>query len=177
MNFKDIIENLKKDKKKAIVLFTGLIGIVLLLISNYSSDKNINSINSDVVCENNSHVMTIEDVEKVIEKKLTELISSVKGAGNTRVAVSVSSAGEFIYAENKKSDTDTDSASLDTEIVVFEQNDSENGLVISVKSPDVLGVAVICEGGDSSVVKAEITDLITSLFGIGSDRVYVGTKS
>ena len=67
--------------------------------------------------------------------------------------------------------------SEDSEIVIYEsQNGVDEGLVISIKSPDVIGVAIVCEGGESSVVKAEITKLVTSLFGIGADRVYVGNK-
>ena len=83
-----------------------------------------------------------------------------------------------MYAENIKKENDSNSVSEDSEIVVYEsQNGADAGLVVSIRSPDIIGVAIICEGGESSVVKAEITKLVTSLFGIGSDRVYVGNKA
>ncbi len=37
----------------------------------------------------------------------------------------------------------------------------------------VYSVAVICEGADSVAVRARLTELITSLYGIGSNRVSV----
>jgi len=47
--------------------------------------------------------------------------------------------------------------------VVFE--DGNEGRVYSV--------AVVCDGGDSVRVRAAVTELITSLFGIGANRVSV----
>ena len=175
MNFKDIISKVKEDKKTLVIIAVGILGIFLLAFSNYFADTDIDS-NEDKVDETVAQPISTESIEKKLEERLTQIVSSVKGAGNTQVMVTVASAGEYVYAENKKYDKDSDSTSTDTEIVVFEQTDSDTGLVISIKSPDVLGVAVICEGGDSAVVKSEITNLVTSLFGIGADRVYVGSK-
>lgn len=40
-------------------------------------------------------------------------------------------------------------------------------------SGEVVAVAVICEGGDSLSVRATLTDMIGSLYGIGSNRISV----
>ena len=83
-----------------------------------------------------------------------------------------------MFLENKKMETDDGSSSEDKEIVLYESSGgSDSGLVVSIRSPDISGVVILCEGGGSSVVRAEITKLVTSLFGIGSDRVYVGEKA
>lgn len=37
----------------------------------------------------------------------------------------------------------------------------------------VSAVAVVCEGGDSLTVRARLTELITTLYGIGSNRVSI----
>lgn len=176
MNIKKVISDIKADKKTAAIIIVGILGIFLLLISNYSDNENIDS-NEDKVIEAETQTVTADEIEKKLEERLSEVISSVKGAGNAHVMVTVASVGEYVYAENKKYDTDTDSSSTDSEIVIFERDENDAGLVITVKSPDVLGVAVICEGGDSAVIKSEIINLVTSLFGIGSDRVYVGSKA
>ncbi len=52
-------------------------------------------------------------------------------------------------------------------MVIFEDNKSEN------EEGRVYSVAVICEGADNINVRARITSLITSLYGIGSNRVSV----
>lgn len=176
MNFKQLSDRIRNDKKMLFAIIAGFSGVILLIISNFSAGENIDS--NELTFENEQvQEWSITDIEEKIEEKLTGIISSVNGAGKTEVYVNISSTGEYVYAENKKTDTDSDNSSSDSEIVIYEKDDSENGLVITIKSPEILGVAVVCEGGDSSVVRAEISKLITSLFGIGTDRVYVGTKS
>lgn len=176
MNISDIFSSIKKDKKTLMIILIGIVGIIFLIISNYSVSDNIDS-NEDNISDNVTHTVSVDEIEQKLENRLIQLISSVKGVGNVHVMVTVASAGEYVYAENKQYNSDSDSSSSDTEIVIYEQNDTETGLIISIRSPDVLGVAIVCEGGDSSVVRSEITDLVTSLFGIGSDRVYVGSES
>lgn len=175
MKYQDMIKGIKNDKKTVIIIAVGILGIILLAVSNYSKSDNINSI-EDKVNEIQTTAITTECIEAGLEKKLVSLLSTIKGVGNVSVMITVASTGEYVYAENKKYDKDSDSISTDTEIVLFEDNNNDSGLVISVKNPDILGVAVICEGGENAVVKSEITQLITSLFGIGSNRVYVGSK-
>lgn len=176
MNAKDMITSLKSDKKTAIIIIIGIIGIFLLAISNYSDTQSIDS-NEDSTTQSTQQSISLEDIEAQLEERLVSVISSVKGAGKTQVMVTVASLGEYVYAENEKTDINADSTSSDTEIVVFEQDGDDTGLILTVKSPEVRGVAVVCEGGDSSVIKAEIINLVTSLFGIGSDKVYVGSKA
>ena len=38
---------------------------------------------------------------------------------------------------------------------------------------EVMAVAVICEGADSSSVRAALTDMIGSLYGIGANRISI----
>lgn len=176
MNFKELTDRIRNDKKMVFAIVAGFAGLLLLVISNFSAKDSIDS-NDPTFVNEAVQELNITDVEAEIEEKLNGIISSVNGAGKTEVYVNISSTGEYVYAENKKSDVDSDNSSSDTEIVIYENDDRENGLVITIKSPEILGVAVVCEGGDSSVVRAEISKLITCLFGIGADRVYVGTKS
>lgn len=176
MNIKEMLDKLKSDKKTAIIVLVGILGIFLLAMSNFSSEKNINT-NEDKVQSEETSSLTVDDIEEKLEKRLGEMISQISGAGNVKVMVTVASAGEYVYAQNEKKESDGNSSSADSEIVIYDSSNGDNALVVSIKSPDVLGVAVICEGGGSAVIKSEITKLVTSLFGIGSDRVYVGSKA
>lgn len=172
----NFIEKLREDKKLLAVILIGIVGVVLLVFSGGNDDATEN-VQTDVV-QTTSAFTAAGEIEDLLEKKIENIASQVKGAGNVSAVVSVASTGEYIYAENKKSDHDTDSSSQDSEIVIYEsQNGADTGLIISIKNPEIIGVAVVCEGGESAVVRAEITNLVTSLFGIGSDRVYVGSKS
>lgn len=174
---KEIIDKLKKDKKLLIVIAIGLLGMIIL-VSGSMSEREKKSDLSDNAVPDSEKTLTASDIEEMLENKLTAIISDISGAGAVNVMVTVNSSGEYVYAENSKTKNGSDSSSSDSEIVIYESADKgDNGLVVSVKSPEILGVAVLCEGGESSVVKAEIVNLVTSLFGIGSDRVYVGKKA
>ena len=173
----EVFTNLKNDKKALIIFFAGIFGIFLLLISNFSYNDSIDTNNDKTIIESADASLTTEQIEEKLEARLSTIISQISGAGNSTVMVSIASAGEYVYAKNDSSKNDTDSSATENEIVIYDSGDGDSGLVISIKSPDVLGVAIICEGGGSAIIKSEITNLVTSLFGIGSDRVYVGVKS
>jgi stage III sporulation protein AG len=49
----------------------------------------------------------------------------------------------------------------------------ENGELTESRPPLVLGVTVVCSGGDSDHVRARLTEMITALFDIPSNRVAV----
>lgn len=172
----NLIDKIRQDKKLTIVLLIGFVGVLMLVFVRSDSEIKTSAEKSETATT--AITYSTYDIEKIFEKKLTEIISQVNGAGKTSAVVSVASSGEYVYAKNTKKENDKDSTSEDSEIVIYEsQNGADEGLVISIKSPDVIGVAIVCEGGESSVVKAEITKLVTSLFGIGADRVYVGNKA
>ena len=176
MKMEEFVGKLKNDKKMIVVVCIGIIGVLILMfLGNDSTSDNENDVGGEETTTSN--VSSIDDIENKLETKLTEIISEIEGVGEVRVVVTVASSDSYIFAENIKSDNDTDSFSSDREIIIYKGKDGDDGLKIGIRSPDVLGVAVVCQGATSSVVKSEITGLVTSLFGIGSDRVYVGNMS
>lgn len=173
----ELLDKLKKDKKLLIIAAVGILGIIILFVGSLKeSGGRGSSQQAESVPE--ERTMTAADIEEVLEEKLTAIVSQISGAGAVKVMVTVNSSGEYVYAQNSKTKNDSDSSSNDSEIVIYESaGKGDNGLVISVKNPEILGVAVLCDGGESAVIKSEVVQLVTSLFGIGSDRVYVGKKA
>lgn len=176
MNYKAITEKIKvmmSDKKiSAIIISIAAVFMVLLINTGNDNKKTVTEEVTTAVS-----VLSINDIQTEIENRLEEMIKNVQGAGNVSVMVSLRSSGEYIYAENSRKENNGEKQLQDNEIVIYESdNGNDEGLIVSVKSPEIEGVAVVCDGGNSSVVRAEITGLITSLFGIGADRVYVGSN-
>lgn len=93
-----------------------------------------------------SETLTLEEYKEKLEGELTDLCSDVDGVGRCKV---------FVTFERG------------------EQNTYKGGVIIENKPPKVLGVTVICHGADSDYVKSGLTDMITALFDIGSNRVAV----
>lgn len=168
----EILEKLKIVKEKKIFLAVIVSVFIILLIILSSSTETTDTEYQETTVKNQ-----ITDTEKT-EEQLEKIISRIDGVGNVNVMITFSSSGEFIYAENSKSENNGDKSSFDSEVVLYEaENGNNEGLVVSVKNPEISGVAVVCDGGGKIEIKAEITDLVTSLFGIGADRVYVGSNA
>ena len=120
-----------------------------------------------------------------IEKRLTEIVSSIDGAGKTRVMVTLESGAEQVYARNEKIKSDTsggtalekENFSDEKEYVLIESDGNEGGMIIKLIQPKIRGVAVVCEGGGSDAVRQEITQAITAVLDISASRVYITKMS
>lgn len=94
----------------------------------------------------NDGEITLDEYKERLEAELSDLCSDVRGVGKCRV---------FVTFERG------------------EQNTYKGSAITETKPPKVLGITVICKGADSDRVRSELTDMLTSLFDIGSNRVAV----
>ena len=90
--------------------------------------------------------ITLGEYKKALEEELSSLCSKIDGVGKCHVTVTFERG---------------------------EQNSYKGNTLVESKPPRILGVTVVCRGGDSDRVKSEITDVMISLFDIGSNRVAV----
>ena len=96
--------------------------------------------------ENDESKDTLESYKTNLEEEVASLASGVKGVGKCRV------------------------------LITFERgalNTYKGGELIETRPPLVMGVTVVCEGGDSDQVRARLTEMLTALFDIPSNRVAV----
>ncbi len=185
MDIKQTFEKLKSafisDKKLAVLCAVGVLGVLLLVISEFrpSDGKKAEKKESVTVAQNQ------ETYAEDIEKRLTEIVSSIDGAGKTRVMVTLDSGAEQVYAKNEKIKSDTsggtaiekENFSNEKEYVLIETDGNEGGMIIKLIQPKIRGVAVVCEGGGSDAVRQEITQAITAVLDISASRVYITKMS
>ena len=69
----------------------------------------------------------------------------------------------------KRQDTDSDGSSTH----VLLGSGRADGLVETVQTPRILGVAVVCEGGGSAAVQGRVTALLEALTGLGASHITV----
>ncbi len=115
---------------------------------------------------------------EALEESLKKTVSSIDGAGTCTVMVTLDCAIENVYAQNMNTENDAaegESSYAGTgEYVILKTGSStEEGLLLTVLEPKVRGVAIICAGGDSFIVKQAITETVTALFSIRSNQVSV----
>ena len=185
MDIKHFFEKLKSvftsDKKLAVLCAVGVLGVVLLILSEFIPSGEKKAEKKESVTAAQSQETYAED----IEKRLTEIVSSIDGAGKTRVMVTLESGAEQVYARNEKIKSDIsggtalekENFSDEKEYVLIETDGNEGGMIIKLIQPKIRGVAVVCEGGGSDAVRQEITQAITAVLDISASRVYITKMS
>ena len=172
----------KNDKRIRIVLILGLVGIVLIGLSQFwpSGGKETPVAAGDTAT-------ATEAYKEKLEERVREIVSSVEGVGKSQVMVTLESGVEYVYEkeQNVSSTLNEDNTqgsgmkiqqsedNKESFIIVEDENGHKTALVRTRLEPKVQGVVVVCEGGGSALVAKNIYDLVTTALGIGYDRVCV----
>ncbi len=113
----------------------------------------------------------------VSDKSLIENAEPVNGEITASSSVNDKATGEYVYAQNSKRESDPDSVSESGEYVIIGGNGDKKALVRKVDNPEIMGVVVVCEGGESNVVKEKVYNAVSAAFGIPSQKIFVtGSK-
>lgn len=177
------LDKLSKNHKfvKTIVI-VGLIGILLILMSGLFTDKKDNS---EVKQSSEIAYISLTQYENELEQNLADIISSINGAGKTRVLLTMDSTVEQVYATDKnmaqnnsensggQTESKKDTSATTTYITVELSDGTQQTVLIKEIQPKVRGVLVVCSGGDNNVVKEKIVDAVTKVLNISSSRVSV----
>lgn len=152
------------DEKKRVnlLLCAALAGLLLLAFSAWiPSDAE-----TETLPATNDSEDLPQDYAVQLEQKLQDIIAEVEGVGAVRVMVTLRTGQENVYA----TDTQTTSDGLQTKNHVVL---SDHGLVETTHTPQVLGVAVVCEGGDNAVIQNRVSTLVEALTGVGANHITV----
>ncbi len=166
-SLKKVYEKIKGDKKILLILLLGLTGCFLLGVSQIFSSS------SDSYSQYAQTDIQWLELEEKTARRLEEMLRNVDSVGKVQVFVSLESLTESVYAVNRDYSQNEEKSEGMEEYVIIEQDSDDTGLVIKTLMPVYRGVAVSCEGGGSSVVKNEVTKLVTAALGINANRVYV----
>lgn len=162
--FKVLSEKLKCDKKRLFIIVAGIVGILLLVVSEFIPEGEEN-----VEITENDDEMSFTSYEKDIEERLKNLLESIDGAGKVQVMVTIESGDEKVYAtESKKSENNEEK-----NYVLVDIEGSDSGLLLKIAQPEIRGVAIVCQGADSPTVRNAVVGAVTSVLGISSNRVNV----
>ena len=155
-------QRMQGDKKTLdFLLLLGLAGMALLCLSEWlPADSEPQEPAQTPVAQESGESYTTQ-----LETRLEEMITEVDGAGRCRVMVTLAAGEETVYA----TDTEEGENTSRSEHVLL----GEQALVESVQSPQIQGVAVVCEGGGDIAVQNTVTELIRALTGIGANHITV----
>lgn len=175
---KDTIEKISEKSRlgKKLMLVVALLvsGIILLFVSELSGAEEASLPQTEQTTEN----IGLQEYSERLEQRLVSIISSINGAGETKVMVTLESGSEDIYLHDFDYGENIDPSGKNSmerkdEYVIVDGSSGEQGIVVRKAEPKVRGVAVVCEGGGSQQVKAQIVEAVTALLDISTARVSV----
>ena len=119
-----------------------------------------------------------EKVVADLEKRLSDLLSQVEGAGKVEVMIFADSSSEMIPAYNNQSDSRSDEGTGSTSIESNEQREialsgGDNPVILKVIIPQIKGVVVVAEGADDFLVRQQLNDAVCTLLGVPEHRVQI----
>ncbi len=159
------LKKLTDEKKRNIIIAIGLLGIVLIGVSNLDFG---------------SKPAVVEDTEQLEPQLLADgietILSEVSGVGKVSVYLTYESGAEdvYLYEEDVAYEQSGDEiTSKTTTEIVLTDSDGESAVVLKTLEPKVLGVLIVCEGGANASVQEDVISAVKAVFNIDSNRIHV----
>ena len=137
----------------------GLLAMLLIFLSELFPSQPKAAVSADRSQDTSAY-------QRQLEQRLEKLIAQMHGAGKTTVMVTLETGEESVYA------MDTQSGELQNQSTHVLLDDG-TALTETVCLPQVLGVAVLCEGGGNAHVASRITEMHGALLDLPSNRICV----
>lgn len=186
-------------KNKNNLLIIVLVGILFMVISlpDAKTGKSVDTSSENVTSEfNNMGLKKEPEIEvwqdetaqyvEQLEKRLSELLTRVEGAGKVEVIITLRSSIERVVEKDigtQQSETqETDaqggnrtvgSASTNEGTVYVTEGSSSAPYVVKTISPAVEGVVVLAQGAGRGSVSNELSEAVQVLLGIEAHRVKI----
>lgn len=108
------------------------------------------------------------------QARLAAILSRVDGAGKCEVLLSVDYGREQLYQTDEESRSADGEQSTQLQTVFAQTSGSEKQPVVRVtRWPVYKGAIIVCEGADRPAVKLKLIEAVSSLTGLGSDKISV----
>lgn len=137
--------------KNRLLFLLGAAGILLLLFTGVPQ-KSVQTVDP---------LESAETYRLTMEEEIKAVCGSVKGVGEVRVLLSLATTEIAVYEKNESGDSETVALS------------GGDGLLLAYRMPEIAGVSVVCAGGDSPAVRAELTALLCKSLDLSSAQVHI----
>ncbi len=115
------------------------------------------------------------------EAKIESALAQIAGVGRVKATLSLKTGSEVIYANEVRNSNRYDGSvqspsSSDQEyqpVLVSKSSGGQEPLVIKCLYPEYKGALIICDGADDAGVKLRVVDAVSSLLGLGTDKIVV----
>lgn len=179
INFKQYLEKLMHTKRLVIII---LIGVLLLILPDLFPKTKSQTTLPAVESGFSDRKM----YEKELEKRLSHMLSTVRGISDVSVMVTVEDAGEMYYAKNES----YDEKNADDGIIAEKNRQAESApalknesggnqapILLKTVTPKVSGVFITAKGTDDPALQAAVINAVRAVLNVAPHRVQVLCKS
>lgn len=171
-----ISKYISKLRSPKILVIAGVLGIILIAFSSFlggSEENDAETVKTEI---------TPQEYCSMLEDDICKIVTDITGSKKVTAVVTLESGMRYSYADTKEeisSDkTEKETKSSDSElkegyITVKTADGGEQALLITTEMPEIRGVAIVCEGGDSEIINEKILNTVTAALNITSKRVYI----
>ena len=143
-----------KKIKVEYVILVALVAVALMIFIGSNGNKSDESTSS-----------TVEEYVVLLENKLKNCLSKVKGAGKVDVIISVSSSMKTVFA---------------TETVVNNSTKKESPVTVGGKPvvlkeeyPEIAGVVIVAEGASNISVRVDLLNACETFLSVTEDKIQI----
>lgn len=166
--FKELFKS-KNWNRSSLLVFAGALGLFLLLAGNAFSPGE-NNRQADEPYSTTTEAAYAQEYASSLEQTLTGVIESIQGAGRVKVAVTLEAGPQTVYALDE---TDRGENGSEFQHILLEDSSGQSALVEMVWEPEIRGIAVVCQGAANVQVQAQITEAVSVLTGVSSNRISI----
>ena len=167
-----VIKNITQEQNKiGIIVLLAVIGLTLALLPKQSQNLSPTHVSTDETDES-EYILQLE-------KRLSETLKTIEGAGKTKVFITLAGSGETVYLTNAKLDESIDAVSQtrttsEKHLATMKNGTStETPVIVKKIAPKISGVLIVCEGGENQNVKSNIIKAASTALDVSSSRIYV----
>ena len=157
------------EEKYKYVLLTVLLGVLLLLLPQ----------NEKAADSGSATPSAAENFDReALQNEMEDILSSLDGVGKLSLMLTVEGGGAYELAQDetaslKARGEEVDEQTRKTETVVLGSGTSAEVVVTHSRYPRFVGALIVCEGGDRADVQLKVTQAVSALTGLSSERISV----
>lgn len=167
-NWKTIWETFTRQKSAFRLVLIGAAGLLMLAVAGLFPAAG----QTEPAQEGeSSQAAQRQAYARDLEENLQDLIGRMDGAGETLVMVTLEEGENYVYVTDEKYDESRQN--YETEHVLYSTGGGSAPLLETTYMPTVRGVAILCEGGEDARVVSKITETVSALLNLGTNRISV----
>lgn len=163
----------KRYRYPILVLFAGFLLLALGTPWGQTSKNQSDDIGS--TAEANTAQDTGQFDLAAFEAKLSEDIGQISGVGRISLSLSLKSTEEAVYAADiRESNQSVEASSYESTVSIISDGDyGQQPILVKKQYPAFRGALVLCDGADQNTVRLAVTEAVSTMCGIGADKVAV----